>query len=772
MALINDVTVICKRLAPKGWSKLLKKHGLDITKTNLAAELERDLPAVDRDVPGFEDFAFEGLRGIEPGNPSRSLFYHALASPNVVQVDGVDLKTYPTLQEIEVIENYVFATKAPSLPELTALAAGDLLAVVVFAYEYRPGADTVHRKHADLCFSRTGISRVGTKGAFYDPRSRGFLPFKGTDNDHVIRVLPARYAVYVAVQRFGDENSFGPMRFSFRRRNPEIFPGTTDPGDETRRFWVPIHKLFNGTECIRGMDLKVELRAHHVNEKIRRIHLELGRRGANTGHSMPEIDQPPFRFTEGIAEFATDPDFGEGLLFPVDHATLVEAATFQDKPLTFSVPSIARNDFAPSLQISSEEDGSRHAPEYVHARHAPHEQPTNLNDLADPAEKVSGGRFEAQHYLDFTGDGWIEPVCAQLRPEIPRFIAAYSLVTAPDFFVLCDQRELMDWWLQRAPKALRKFLWQTPPKTLADERLAPNLKLNNIDFQTTNAALPRAGFRSEDDTAAAVISLPAHPNVQSRPLIEANRNRHNWLPDAAAGVFAPGWDTSFDTTNGVAHLAAYGLGSPFPEDAKLCAALSTFWPAAAPDAGRSFSEVFPTVSPLTDEEIGQKGNLPWDGITGPQPSGTAAKPLIEYADFNHVDYVESALNSKFSLKLTGMITTRKYVARVLAMARAYRALGVTARSAKSLWDILSFREIEPTNGELKNAQNATGVLLSGDLFRFEMYQPVDVAKQPNSFRRKNKGVTMHTILLVGGNSRILVKSDSGPWDVRVVNAQL
>lgn len=371
----------------------------------------------------------------------------------------------------------------------------------------------------------------------------------------------------------------------------------------------------------------MELRAHHVNEKLRRIHLELGRRGATTGHTMPEINDAPFRFTEGIAELTTRLELGTGLLVPIHHTTLVEAAQSRGKPLTFTVPSVARNEFAPSLQISCDDDGSRHAPEYVHVRHAPQENPANLNDLADPAAKVSSGGFQAQHFVDFTGDGWIEAVCPELRPHFPRFIAAYSLVTAPDFFVLCDQRELMDWWLQNAPTALRKFLWQTPPKTLADERMAPNLKLNNIDLSDHDGS-PNAQFRAEDDTVSAIISLPAPLGIQSRPLIEGNRSRHNCLPDAAAGVFAPGWDTSFDTTNGIAHFAAYGLGSPFPEDAKLCAALSTFWPAAAPDAGRSFSEIFATVSPLTDEEIGQEGKLPWDGIPGPQMHGRGANRFV------------------------------------------------------------------------------------------------------------------------------------------------
>jgi hypothetical protein len=770
MALINDVTTICKRLGPKGWGKLLKKHGLDITKNDLASELGRELPAIDRGVPGFEDFASEGRQGIGPGSPSRSLLYHAFASPNVLQVDGVDLQAYPTLQEIEAVENYAFGVKPPSLPELTALAGADLLAIIVFAYEYRVAVDTVHRKHADLCFSRTGVARVGTAGPFYDTRNRGFLPFKEGDDPHVIRVLPARYGAFVAVQRLGDENSFGPMRFSFRRRNPAIFPNDNDPGDETRRFWVPIHKLFNGDECIRGLNLDVGLISSHVNEKIRRVHLELRRRGEDTGHQEPDIDQPPFRFTEGIAEFATDPDLGAGLLLPTEHPQLVEAAQFRGGPLTFIVPGIPSNDFAPSLQISSEQDGSRHAPEYVHVRHAPREQPANLNDLEDPATKVLRGGFEAQHYADFTGDGWIEPRCPQLRPDIPRFIAAYSLVTAPDFFVLCDQREVMDWWLQRAPSALRNFLWQTPPKTLADERMAPNLKLNNTDFHPTDSALPQAGFRPEDDTVAAIVSMPAVANAQNRPLIEANRERHNWLPDAAAGVFAPGWDTSSDTTDGVAHLAAYGLGSPFPEDTKLCAALSTFWPAAAPDTARSFSQVFPTVSPLTDQEIGQEGNLPWDGITGPQMKQQGSKELVEYADFDHVDYVESALANLFSMKLTATISTRVYVARVLAMARVYRALGVTSKRMKEIWNVLSFRAIDPEDPELKKAENATGVVLTGDLFRFEMYQPVPVAKQPADFRRKNKGVTLRNVLFIGGNNRVLVKPDNADWKAVAVSA--
>ena len=64
MPLIDEVRAICARLAPHGWGALLSKHGLDVAKADLRAELDRALSAIDRTVPGFEDFAFEGRRGL------------------------------------------------------------------------------------------------------------------------------------------------------------------------------------------------------------------------------------------------------------------------------------------------------------------------------------------------------------------------------------------------------------------------------------------------------------------------------------------------------------------------------------------------------------------------------------------------------------------------------------------------------------------------------------------------------------------------------------
>ena len=99
MVQIDDVKAACARLAPLGWQTLLQRHGLDITRGDLAAELSRDL-AVDRSIPGFEDFTLVGKRGIEPGLPAASLLYHAFASPNVhptASGEPAASEAYPTL---------------------------------------------------------------------------------------------------------------------------------------------------------------------------------------------------------------------------------------------------------------------------------------------------------------------------------------------------------------------------------------------------------------------------------------------------------------------------------------------------------------------------------------------------------------------------------------------------------------------------------------------------------------------------------------------------
>jgi hypothetical protein len=748
MALLDEVRAVCGRLAPHGWADLLAAHGLDIEAADLGAELARPLTGIDRDVPGFEDFAAEGIRGVEPGIPARSLLFHALASPNVTaRADGRELGEFPTPAELAAAENYVFGARPPSLPDLLARAAEAPLAVVVFAAEYRPSSQTPHQRHADLVFARTGAARVGTAEPRYDGRRRGFLP--GVDGDpHGIRVLPARYAAYVAMRRAGDEASFVPLRF--RRASQQ------EPGDESRQFWVPLHKLFAGTECIRGLDLTVTLSTTHVNEKIRRIHVALG---PDASWNRPDVDRPPFRFTDGIAALTADPDLDAGTVVPVAHPRLVEPAVYQGRPLTFRVP--PNQPLSSSFNIAAE-GLWRHGPEYVHVRSRVDDDGTeiDLNERADVAGAVAAGEYRARHYVDFTGDGWVAAAVPELATAMPRRRSAYSLVTAPDFFPSTDQRELLEWTAQRVPRHFRETIWRIPPDPLSDERFAPNVTLTG------------SGFRTDDDTVTAIVSMPLAPPVRPTRVEISRTERHSHLPDDAAGVFAPGWDISVDgRAGGPEHLAAYGLGSPFPEDSKLCAALSAFWPAVAPDAARTFSPArdWPTVAPLTDEEIGIVGNLPWDGVPGPRLVQVDGADVVDYPSLDHTDYVANSLGGAFTLALTGGIQEHEYQARVLAMARVYDALGVDAgrpffevARAKARWSVLSFRGMDPADPAAATASGQTGVRLTPPLYRVEVFLHGPQRPHPTDRTRVHVVVGRRVELLVDPLA-VLVREQSGPW---------
>ena len=75
--------MVCKRLAGKGWRDLLlavSHDELDLGAADLGMTLTQPISQIDRSIPGFEDFALEGTRGIEPGSPARSLLFGAICS--------------------------------------------------------------------------------------------------------------------------------------------------------------------------------------------------------------------------------------------------------------------------------------------------------------------------------------------------------------------------------------------------------------------------------------------------------------------------------------------------------------------------------------------------------------------------------------------------------------------------------------------------------------------------------------------------------------------
>lgn len=736
MALIDDVKKICDRLAPSGWRDLLLdvSHGvLDISQANATAlknALAKPLPQIKRSHPGFEDFSRDGAQGITPGLPAQSLLYHAFHSPNVLTgPTGNALVRFPTLRDLETIENYVFGVNPPTVQDLLQKTGAQKLEVVVFSYEYRPAKDTCARLQADVAYSRTGISRVGTADMQYRPERRGF--WAGVEADpFAIRVCPARFGAFLAVKQKGNAAKPLPMRFM--------------TGDASLHFWVPVHKLFNGKECIKGLDLKVEFKSFHVNEKLRRIRLAFGKNPPNAA---------PYIFSTGIAEFVSGGTLCEGLLAPVVHERLVEPAVEADgKFATFKVP--VNTDTFGAFEPRGLPTNLQGTPEYLHARtEVKNGTLIDLNNdpsRPDVLKTVQKGGYDALLYVDFTGDGQIDATVTGAEQEGRISTArhpAYSLVGAPDFFASTGQRELTEWTVSNeVPQSVQSQVWARPPIPLSDVRRPANLQLKNNTFDRT------------EKTVTAVVSLFGPPPTTLNQVRSRDVERHSCLPDDAAGLFAPGWDVSRDTLNQTEHLAAYPLGSPFPEDSKLCAALSTFWPSVAPDISRGMepnpnTTLRATVAPLTDEEIGQVGSLPWDGNPGPKVITINNQQFVDVASFFHVDYVKTALDNRFTLRLLSRITAEEYQRRVLTMVLANKVLG----SNPDGWFLLSYLRVSPGDQELQQAQIESSKTLPGAVYRCDFFQITSVQPSPANFQRRLMPLFNRNFMFIDPKNRLVLR---------------
>lgn len=680
LSLIDDVFEIWKK--KKGaWGDYLRDAGLDLAPIEESDSFHKALLAridVNFRLPGLEDFCGTACRGIEPGDPARSLLYHVFASPGV-QPDGMATEAYPTPAEIQTIENLVYGIEPPSIEDLRLKAGDGRLAIVVFAYEYVPAGDTVHKRHADLCFSRTGVARVGNAEPHYREEARGFYPYEADDEDDKtkVHVIPCRYAAFIAAIRKGNPHTVGPEGWQ--------------SDDENRNFWIPLHKLFNGGECLDGFsDLKVELIPHHVNEKLRRLQAVL----LGEDPDSPKDDGlavPPYRITKDLAEFDQR---DKGLLVPAVHDPLVDYARKDGLPngdlITFRVPDEKKT--YGSLQFPADRNQARHSPELVHIKHElkngeafwiPGPGLPELSD-ADLDAKLKQGGYQAVCFVDYTADGWIGVTCPALAAQIPERLAAYSLIGQPDFFPLVKQQDLYAWWETAVPDQLRNHFWgdtADTPKPMSQARYPANLTLNTLEK-------PGPNFDSTDDTLPAIVGLdrPAGPTGRIRPHVVY---RESTLSYRSTGVFEPGWDCSLDfhtdpkSPKGVLHLANYGLGSPFPEDTLICAAAGSFWPAAPPDITRFFRpDYYPTVTPILDSEA------KFASLRNPK----VENGVWEGTSLEREDWVELVRTKKLEFGRFAKQTLDQYIARSLSMAGVFEDLGAETRVQRKVWAVLEVRE--------------------------------------------------------------------------------
>ncbi len=134
------------------------QHGLDITANNFTQELSKTL-TINLTLNGFQDFSQDGSRAIEPASPDRSLLYHALASASVHPTSNnhqpsVDADDYPTLEELDTIENYIYSVANRQLSDFPNAV------IAVFAYQCFCLSISSCTEKSPSCSCRHGLSEM------------------------------------------------------------------------------------------------------------------------------------------------------------------------------------------------------------------------------------------------------------------------------------------------------------------------------------------------------------------------------------------------------------------------------------------------------------------------------------------------------------------------------------------------------------------------------------------------------------------------------------
>lgn len=774
--LADDFTDLLGWLSKEGWLSFLQdvsgQPSTGATPNLTTALSSEQLLKVSSHI-GFEDFG--GVRLLEPGKPALSLLYYALASPRVKLPAPTPAKqaldtSYPMPEHLDRLENYIYA-----LAPLTVGELGDDCVLAVFAYEFRPSPKTPHRQHADLVFSRTGISRVGTMSRLWDRQNRRFVsrPHEGSTPQDAA-VTPARYGLFLArrvkedaVERIG-----------------------TQRHDRTRYFLLPWRKIVSGDAILAGM--RVSFSESHRDEKLARL-FKLGLPDGSTIQKPSKIEfdynAPPFLRNscsstgpsdkELLVADATRQAEGQQLvsLISVGSSALLESfpaplvrearqkvagrserARFQvpefnggatlpnrrytslkllEKPLLEALDFGASDVLFRGGRFTTEFHSPRNGPVFVNIRYRMSAETGDALQHLEPSVKdweqtIRDGGYWAALFQDNLCDGCVQgefipknPLpgkdysVAQRLVKLP-ILPAFSLVAAPDFFSLADPFDL---------SALDNFFLEGGTESVSGARVRanPNLRLPGSSqpafplIPPTNSVEAAATY-----TVTAVVSAAAARQCSPIP---RDYESTNSLPDSASNIFAPGWDVTYADADGQNsfYFASFGLGSPFPEDMKLCAAANGMWAALSPDASRTFYGSLEgigttimntrkrrpsTAVPLLDWELGwhprspavrhygQHSSLGWDGEQGPflEISERQRQININFTDINRADYVVNALKSSMNMSLLQPLTSQALLARMEALRTCIRHLpGSNAVRLSKLW-LVSAEEIPAWSG--------------------------------------------------------------------------
>jgi hypothetical protein len=718
----------------------LKTELLQELDNNLLMKLTGDLDS------GFDDFA--GTNLIKPGFPAFSLLYHALASP---RVRPKNIRTYPELEHLDILENYIYAmAEWDHMKNVYEVKSNDDLVMAVFAYEYRPAFKTPHHEHADLVYSRTGVARVGQEDMNYDKKNRCFTnhPKDGIPVQRTA-VVPARYGLFIAKRV--KSNEIDLMTTGFYKPGDKF----DDKNDSQRTFLQPIRKVFQNDKLFN--ETKLTFHEAHKSEKLAKLaeHTDLkfyNDLKPSVRHSSDLIIQDPAK-TNVHSSF----------LVISQPKELIRIAKEGNKTLYFLVPAMipgkggySRNRYFTSFNTQDVQDvellvntrasdnGYQHIPnQYNEPRTQPlflnitHQQDTLIaagyrEVVKDNAfeKRINDGLYQSPLFEDSICEGivtaQITPGDESLKGLYRDALPAFSIVTAPDFFPQVDNFDLTAFDVAPGSVVGVSSFYEGGLASLATARLTPNPKLispNNL---------------SDNHTYTAVLSLKRKsgmPESQTarfkNPSLPKGYMVSGFLPDVASSVFAPGWDITYSADKPGStdvYLSTEGLGSPFVEDMKLCAASNGMWPASSPDAARTYQGSLdpwsrnPTAIPLLDNEIGfhkkspavvsgvEKESFGWDGVQGPYLENRNGRWVVNFADMGRADVVQNALDGKVDMSKLRELTSGELISRMTCLKQTIENLpktnfkgyrGEDRMVAFTTWWLVS---AEPVNFGKENAK--------------------------------------------------------------------
>ena len=693
----SDFGQLLKWMKANGWTGYLQQAlgvNLELNGENLKKELIKELDAGklsalrQNEQSGYDDFSGERL--IQPGFPAYSLLHHTVASPRV-RPKGV--KEFLSLSQIDLLENYIYALcDWEQLRSLYQIKPNEEMVFAVFAYEYRTAFKTPHHAYADMVYSRTGIARIGNEPLHFDKVNRCHTA-KPADESRTknVAVMPARYGLYIA--RKVKHSSISLVK-------SVVYKGKDskdDRNDAGKFFLQPIRKIFNddvlvGEAVIRFNEL-------HKSEKLQKLSLAKGIAMKN--------HKPKPRFSKDLIEQDNKiRNAGSSFLVISQHNDLIRPAREDGQILFFKVPKYAEapyvNRYFTAFCTQAVEDvellqGNSNLQRIYNNYDAPRNKPLFVNisnkvkdDTTFQAipktnshqfeEELKKGNYYAPLFEDSICDGSVHADTPSLNISKingigTKCLPAFSIVTAPDFFPQVDPLDFETFDI--APGLSKEsHFYEGGVASLATARIKPNPKMINTKADnTSDTYLAVLSGSLKQKTGISMQRLAVYKNPSSERGYEIS----GFLPDVASSVFAPGWDVTYCGVRNDIYIGTEGLGSPFIEDMKFCAALNGMWPATSPDAARTYQGSNeadyrnPTAVPLLDREIGICADGPagkaheswgWDGEQGPYLENKAGKWKINFTDLGRADAVNNALDGKVDMSQLRKLRSDELIARM------------------------------------------------------------------------------------------------------------